>query len=276
MTYPKATIESITTPVAQALLDRMVINRKLRAGHVERLAAAMRSGEYDGLNGETVKVDVQGRLVDGQHRLTAFLISGLSEIRLLVVRGVLESSKETIDQGIGRSPADVLAMNGYKGAFALAASARWLWIYDNDWPNGLGSRGASKINNRLVVKLVSEHPDLVAASAEVVEKYHKAVVLMTGSIAGFARLITSRLSPDDSNEFFDAMCAGEGGPRTKVVRLLRDRLMSRKSKSGRLVPAEIVVLTARVWNAFRENRDLTRLFIGKDTTNPYATAPRFE
>jgi len=272
----KMSTETVTPDLARRLLNGMGLNRNVRKGHVARIANAMKEGMFNGLNGETLVIDESGHLIDGQHRLNALLESGVKSVTMLVVRGVPAAAKDTMGQGIQRTPGDVLGFHGHKSVNVLAASARWLYVYENDWPGGIRSRGATSVTTPVIVATVKQHPELEVAVDEIITKFPKAARLMTQSIAGFTRLVTDRLSSADSEEFFTVMETGEGSPKTKSVRVLRDKLLSRTSKSGRLVAPEIVVLTARVWNAFREGKELTKLFVGKNLDDPYTTAPRFK
>lgn len=275
MTSISTNVEVITPVMANALLNGMRRNRQCRLMRVEQIATAMRTGSYNGLNGETVVIDEDGCLIDGQHRMKAIIAANMP-VKMLVARGVSAAAQDTIDQGLARTSGDVLGMHGHTAGHVLAAAARWLWIYENDWPGGLRSRGAAKVTTPLVLKIVKQHPQLEIAVSDVCGKYNKAARLMTVSIAAFTRLATDGVSSHDSDEFFDVLNSGEGSARTKAVRLLRDKLFARTSKAGRLVGQEIVALTIRAWNAMREGREITRLHIARDMDDPYVNVPRFE
>jgi hypothetical protein len=82
-------------------------------------------GEWD-LNGQTIKVSVDGALLDGQHRLEAVVHSGVT-ISSVVVRGLSPAARDTIDTGRRRRLADVLAIEGYPDAIALATGVNALY-----------------------------------------------------------------------------------------------------------------------------------------------------
>ena len=67
-----------------------------------------------GINGETIIVSATGRLLNCQHRVRAFLESGLPFIDLLVAHGVPEEAFETIDSGSGRAASDALDLKGFR------------------------------------------------------------------------------------------------------------------------------------------------------------------
>jgi hypothetical protein len=116
----------ITPEVAASMMATNVGNRPISRQHVGRLAASMIRGEWD-LNGATIKVASTGRLLDGQHRLSACVQSGCA-FESLVVYGLPEESFATIDQGSrGRKISDVLAIE--TGANMKNVSAALVVLY---------------------------------------------------------------------------------------------------------------------------------------------------
>lgn len=91
----------------QALLSN-TDNRPIRPAHVEFLVAAIKAGEWK-VTHQGVAFDVTGRLVDGQHRCKAILISGMT-VAIMVTRGLPRDSFMAMDQGAVRSNADVLSL----------------------------------------------------------------------------------------------------------------------------------------------------------------------
>jgi len=66
-------IVTITPELARELLSRSgQPSRALSQAHIERLAAALRSGEWK-YNGDTIKISENHEVLDGQHRLWAIV-----------------------------------------------------------------------------------------------------------------------------------------------------------------------------------------------------------
>ena len=63
----QARVERITPESARSMLSKMVVNRPLKSVRVELFAQAMRENVFDSLNGETLIINDEGRLEDGQH-----------------------------------------------------------------------------------------------------------------------------------------------------------------------------------------------------------------
>ena len=65
-----AKIVDITPEMAREYLEKNSHNRRLSERSVRNLATAIKNGEWQ-VNGEAIKVDKEGNLLDGQHRLSA-------------------------------------------------------------------------------------------------------------------------------------------------------------------------------------------------------------
>jgi hypothetical protein len=108
----KKTME-ITPELAQKWLERNDENqRSIRKDDVRKYAEHMKNGEWE-QNGETIKFDTEGNLLDGQHRLLACIKAGVP-FTTIVVTGISNAAKMTIDVGTPRTPRDVLRFGGYK------------------------------------------------------------------------------------------------------------------------------------------------------------------
>jgi hypothetical protein len=106
----KATQTTLTPALAQALLQRNPNNRNLSMARAKVLAASITRGEW-AANGESIIVDSNGNLLDGQHRCMAVILANQA-INTLLVEGVDPSAFATIDLGKQRSAADLLSVAG--------------------------------------------------------------------------------------------------------------------------------------------------------------------
>ena len=77
-----------------------------------------------------IAFDVNGVLVDGQHRLAA-IIEADRPVELTVFTEVAEGTFDVLDIGKRRTAADVLAIEGEKNSTMLAAMVRTVWLYHN-------------------------------------------------------------------------------------------------------------------------------------------------
>jgi hypothetical protein len=74
------------------------------------LADYMGQSEFE-INGDTIRFDSHGTLIDGQHRLAAIVASNEGQV-LLVVEGLDPTVFGTIDQGKPRTVANIIASTG--------------------------------------------------------------------------------------------------------------------------------------------------------------------
>ncbi len=105
----KAEIVNVTPQMAADWLSLNEDNRPLRRTVVDGLKAAFGRGEYLQTH-QGIAFSTSGKLLDGQHRLTA-----ISELRdgvfpMLVTWGVAENAFQVMDIGVKRTPADALRM----------------------------------------------------------------------------------------------------------------------------------------------------------------------
>jgi len=127
----KPQILTISPDRAKAMLGANHHNRNLRQYIVDRYASDMRRGQWL-LNGQSIAFDVNGLLLDGQHRLAAISQADVS-VEMLVVtglpvagpNGVGLTTIDTIDVGVARSIGDQLQLShGFTNASFRASIAR--------------------------------------------------------------------------------------------------------------------------------------------------------
>lgn len=109
---------------AQWLEKNFGRNRKIRKGHISKLVFDMKNGNWQE-TGETLKFNIMGDLIDGQHRLTAIVESGCT-LELWVATDVPNAAINAIDIVHAPERADEAATENqdklrHKGLERLAA-----------------------------------------------------------------------------------------------------------------------------------------------------------
>lgn len=117
----KIEFRKYTPAMAEAALSKNEVNRSLRPGSVDRYQSDMES-DFWKVPDSCIIFDVNGRLINGQHRLTAQARAGAT-IWWPVMTGVPEDFAAIFDNGAMRSPADALHMMGIGNAPLLSAIA---------------------------------------------------------------------------------------------------------------------------------------------------------
>lgn len=108
-------VEEITPQMAEEYLSHNMVNRTINRNRVIAYSNDMKTGEWQ-LNGESIKFDDSGNMVDGQHRLSAIIRANVS-VKTFVLRGV-ESGISLYDRGRNRSVTDTLIISGMNKALA--------------------------------------------------------------------------------------------------------------------------------------------------------------
>jgi len=127
-------IRTVTPAEAAGLLRLNTSNRPLSRDHVAFFEAQLKRGEMQ-LTHQGIAVTADGILVDGQHRLTAIVNTGISA-ELLVAYDVKRETFSVLDTGATRGAKDVLAIDGHTNCSTLAGALR-LYILYNLAPNSV-------------------------------------------------------------------------------------------------------------------------------------------
>lgn len=103
-------------------------NRRVRERYVRELASKMQNGSWN-FNGDSIKFDVEGNLLDGQHRLWASIESDLP-FKVLVISGLPSETQDTMDVGKKRTVGDVLELASIKNPRKIASVASLCMKYE--------------------------------------------------------------------------------------------------------------------------------------------------
>ncbi len=259
-TTPDIKVEKITPDVAAAFLKVNKINRAPSQAHIGALAKRMIAGEWE-LNGDSIRFDCDGCLIDGQHRLHAVIKSGVS-IDTLVVRNMNREVFKTIDEGRPRGGADIISIEHKQHSREIAAALRLVDASDlkSEW-NGWMKQSASKISNKKMISLFYQHPGIVESTERMMQSDRKMCrKLLTASVCIFSHYWMSIIEPEDAEQFFEWLEYGEQITREHPVGALRNRLMSMLGASrGSAVKREQLAITFKAWNAARNGEDIKLL-----------------
>jgi hypothetical protein len=251
-------------------------NRHVRPRRVAQYASDLTAGRW-ALNGETIKFDRNGQLVDGQHRLAAVVESGIA-MHTLVVRGLEPQAQETVDSGSARTAGDVLGLRGMENASSVAAIARMVYRWDHGVRHQVGgvSITAAEASTSALTALIDSDPTIQEAST-VARRLGK--VGLQPRAVGLCFVLFSRISYLDARDFFDRLDSGanlaNGSPLLALRRwgnqnmtLASSRLSNRAARiSSREEHAESVAAIIKTWNAWRGGKELRRIRVALGGAN---------
>jgi hypothetical protein len=251
---PTVTVETITPAIAEEWLKRNTHNRNIRQRHVETLAHAMTEGQWM-LNGQSVTFDPNGVLVDGQHRLKAVVVSGVT-IDSVVVRGVDMSAQITVDVGPGRSFGDVLHWRGETSTNVLAAGVRALHRFK--YGDAYASQSTSlRVTFADLLAVLDAHPG-IRQSCKKAEALRKAVKVPAGPMAGL-HYVLWELSPLDADTFYERIADGIELTSTNPIYLLRRAFITDTNSAKKLSVRHRLALTIKAWNFWLAGTDMKLL-----------------
>ncbi len=104
-------------------------NRPEKTKHTQQLTRALRKDQFI-FDAHPVRFDVDGDLMDGQHRLKAIAKSGVPAL-IVVWRGLAKESRAVMDSNVPRTTRDALAMSGQQYATLVASVARYIFQIGN-------------------------------------------------------------------------------------------------------------------------------------------------
>jgi hypothetical protein len=249
--------EILTAAMARYLLDLNPDNRRVSEYQVDQLAEEMRTGIFDGMNGQTVQISICGQLNDGQHRLHAKLKSGV-DFSTRFMFGLPRDARLTIDQGRSRTSGDYLMMSGHGGGQRAASVAALLWQWRSY--SNISRNSSTRIGKSHASSYAREHYEQIKASMQAVPL--RGCPQVGGAILlTFAHLVFAEKDFGAASMFIERLINGNELDEKSPILVLRQRLTHPASK--RLTRVERFELIIRAWNAWREQRTITNLPLHK-------------
>jgi hypothetical protein len=243
-----AEIVNLTPSRAKELQSRNMLNRPLRGSKITAYASDMKAGRWS-LNGEAIIVDDKGAMINGQHRCEALVQSGAS-IDTMMVFGVTEDAKHTIDTGIVRGAGDILHISGHDYGTQIAALVRLVIAYERSGGESFAEANyISKAEIHLRAIADTAFRDAVVASQAYVKPAQN---IAAPTILAFLCWATRRIDIAASEAYMDQIGKGMNLTEESPAFHVRNRLttMKRTSRSAKIEVA------LRGWNAFRRNRPI--------------------
>ncbi len=221
----------------------MVGNRQLRMRMVNRYAREMVAGKWL-LNGESIKVSHEGKLIDGQHRLNAVIQSGCS-VQMMVVRGVDSAAFLTLDTGVSRNYHDASTIAGRDWLPETGSIARWWIKYERGVSTNLARIAPS---HQELDEIIHQHPGIPDSSRFI--KTLKVVQNKCGAgVQGFVHAFGSeKYDREMADSFMQDLNDGADLPKGSPIYALRVRLIDYAERKPE--GAHILALTIKAWNAW--------------------------
>lgn len=259
-----ARIIEITPKMAMCYLETNNHNRRLSERSVRELMTAIKNDEWQ-INGEAIKIDREGNLLDGQHRLHAIVKSGRA-VKSYVISNLDSETFKTIDTGKRRNNADALSLLGYRDPAMLAAASRMVMNIER---NQL--RSHERISNIQLEQFLERQQGIVTSVALMREI--KIDHVLAGATGAALHHIFARFDRDEADIFFADLAKGSMLSDKDPVFLLREKLMFYKSRLGAsLTRREAAALVIKAWNYRRTGRVVKKLLWAKKSGEAFPVA----
>lgn len=257
----EAVAELVAPDVAKRYLAGNVHNRDLRDTRVRAHAATLLRGEWRATS-NGIGFDVDGRLIDGQHRLSAIVLADIPA-PLVVVRGLPPEAQDVTDQNLPRKVSDALKLRGEKDWNALAAALGWLYRLDVAEQTGEIHYNAKNGNLRpgtpQLLRILDKNP-MIRVRVARTKRIRQEIPIRSGLFAALW-LKMMYAAPDQADVFVDALASGviqyegdkepsslqQGDPINALRRLLMQRAVREKEKYPDYIEAALISKAFIIW-----------------------------
>lgn len=254
-------IETITPAKAVEYLGTSLGNRNIRNWVVGDYANCFKNGKWL-LNGETIKFDTGGHLIDGHHRLLAIEQAGIP-VQMAVCRGVQPEAFVTIDQGRSKNLGQLLAMKkveNYNIVASVVGGNRTLVLSGRLWTNN-GAKVKRMNNVEYYGEFMRDAKGYQEAAAFAREMYQKARILKPAWIGSLYYFLTHTggYKKEYVANFFRGVCNLETSGINAADELRYFIIRNdRKEKQKRLEDSYLFAIVCKAWNYYVNNKPVKR------------------
>ncbi len=247
----------MTPDLAKKILATMVNNRNIKERSLSKIVEDIKSNQWVSNNGETIKINSQGRLVDGQHRLEA-IIKTNTPLELYISFNCHVDSINTVDTGSSRSLTNVLKINNIKYYNTIGSIVQ----AESVIAQGSSIRNISNMSKAkgypTVVSLVKNNLEYLYFVCKESEKLKAKFPLITASFYSKYFNIFYKIDKDVCFDFFRKLSTGDDCD--APIFLFRQILIKDSSKSvKKLSLKEKEALFIKCWNHYVDGNDLKNL-----------------
>ncbi len=241
---------------AELLLSNIhPLQRKINESQVARIVTALEEGNFRCL-GDTIRLDRQDRLTDGQHRCMGVLRTGITIPRQLLVTLNDDDAIAYIDTELGkRSLRDVQRITG-RAVPQTTVSAAILIEHFN-----FSRKPIPMTTQARRAEIIAACPHLDALT-HLYNQGKRRRLMPSGVLAAAVRCF--KKDPEVANVFFEAVAINKPvieGTYYQQINTLTSWLMSARPREGNGTnfPIECAEKTIRTWNAWRQGRPLGKV-----------------
>jgi len=254
-------IVQMTPERAERLLDANVRNRSLKVDRQKNYAGQMKAGQWL-VDGNPIRVDRDGVLLDGQHRLRGIVESGTTQTVILIT-GLEPQAMNSIDTGASRTLGDLLKLSipDMKDEAKIGSLSRVLLIRSLGEPlpvafstSGSAIAQDSRVTNATIIDFYARQRiivDRLHRAGEQVRRARPAWKGFSSRVVAVVRAELEQIDFDDAEFFFDRIKDGAdldaNHPIMALIRYGDRTAASRDTNPSSTVWAAMLI---KAWNAF--------------------------
>jgi hypothetical protein len=255
---PSSRIEVISPQRAEKILEETnVRNRDLRESRVIHLVEILKRNEWK-LTGDALVFDLDGVLLNGQHRLAAAALAEMP-IEVLVLRNVPRENQDVMDDTLSRRLGDALKLRGEVDVHRLGAGIAWYAriIYAETTGSPHYADNARRPSIPQLLRLFDDNQGLRDGITGVGPAM-RALKLRPGpSLAVWYRL--SLVDAGENEVFWEKLKTGEDLPSGSAILALRNYSQGEIIRGrGRVRNPDFrwVASAIKAWNSWRDGRSI--------------------
>lgn len=264
---PSVAIEQITPERAEELLRLNTANRPKSHSKCNYLAAKMTLGRWLFTGQAHVIIGSNGVLLNGQHTLTAVVISGVT-ITTVVSRGVDPEAFAAIDIGMKRTAGHVFGVAGVQHGQDVAAVIRKVTTFDSVERKSDGSWvvRSSAIDNDEVLDVYGVDPVEWEAAVSTARATHSRArtsgLTLQKSVVGAFLHMACRAghNPLDVQDFVFLVASDEGHHTGLPATSLRRWLTANAGNNGLNYDLASFSAWVKAWNATIDGQPLSKIY----------------
>lgn len=253
-------VEMTPERASKLLQEHNPDNRKLRPRKVEIYAEDMKNGRWRE-TGQPILISKSGRLVDGQHRLSACVRSGKS-FKTLLVEGVDDTVIIHVDRGLPRTHGDMLKFRGNEKWTEDVARVAKLLVALNRGIHLANRQAVTVLGDELIIHVSEKWYD------EIIECLRRGSVL--DNRLGISRRLWAafifeirRIDEEMANEFYDRLNSGAGLEHGSAILALRNWAITQarrnQDKKAALSDQMYFVAFHKAWNAWLRGENVNAI-----------------
>jgi hypothetical protein len=247
-------VELIEPRMAEEYLAENPLNRNVSTRVVTAYSNDMRAGNWR-LVGDPIRFDVNGKLLDGQHRLMACVNAGVP-FESVVIRGLDPTDRAVVDSGRKRTGANVLEMAGLKGNSMVMAAVAAMGCFDDKGKLVSSVSRVEQPTHTELLEWAQKHaPEISIPFRPAMRIYQQHRGSCAGYIYGAYKIYEA--DPHRAYNFLqdvaDLATGGRGDPKAALLRRLQ---VLGSTQRVRAKSARTVYAFYTAWNAYQLGEDL--------------------